>query len=121
MEHRTDAVENRKQHAFGSRTTVQFTLRSAFIALTLCAVEAALVSPITTGSDWALVTAIPAIFLGLIIAVAPIVGATILWRETRIAGLHELLAWSVGIVVFSLSIFVIVFLTIGPYTFIYGP
>lgn len=83
-----------------ARPNVQFNLRSLFVAITLCGVEAALIAAARTTPE---VTVIPAMFLGYYLLACPFAAIVVWLKSSRIASLDETFAFAT----FGLTYFVV--------------
>jgi len=71
-----------------TRATVQFTLKGLFVAVTVCALEAALVAAMST-SPWA---ALPAAIVAYYVIAGAVGMIVIWWRESRLVSSAEAIA-----------------------------
>ena len=78
---------------------MRFTLRELFVAVTLCAVEAALVAAVPA-KPWA---AIPAAVLGYYLLAAPVTTLFVWWRKSRMLPASEAIALSTMALTYTIA------------------
>ncbi len=90
-----------------ARPSVQFSLRTLFVAITLCGIEAALIAAARTTPE---ATVIPATLLGYYLLACPLAAIVVWLRSSRIAPLDELFAFATfGLTYFVVAIICTVF------------